>query len=125
MDKQVDECRQQYQDKQEQYDTDLAKHLEQLKEEIVEEREARAKLRPPSQTTSVGSSVVIYPPETSSLSDLGDSPTHASGEGSPTLAFDSPTHALGEGESGEASEGDNTGDQQERQETKASEVADS
>ncbi len=59
----MDECRKSYQEKHKAYDVDQAKHINQFKEDIQSEREGRDKLRPPSQTTSVGSSVTIFPSE--------------------------------------------------------------
>ena len=62
LDKQVKDCRKQFHDKQDVYDTDHSKQVEQLKEEIRSECEAREKLRTPSRT-SIGSSITIFPPE--------------------------------------------------------------
>ena len=62
LDKQVKDCRKQFHDKQDVYDTEHSKQVEQLKEEIRSECEAREKLRTPSRT-SVGSSITIFPPE--------------------------------------------------------------
>ncbi len=79
MDRQVEECRRSYHKKQEQYDTEQSKHVELLKEEIQTEREGREKLRPPSQATSVGSSVTIFPPEAQLSEESGSPPTEDEG----------------------------------------------
>ena len=74
MDRQVEECRRSYHEKQEQYDNEQSKHVELLKEKIQTEREAREKLRPPSQATSVGSSITIFPPEAQLSEESGSPP---------------------------------------------------
>ena len=89
----MEDCRRQFHEKQEQYDADHATQVEQLKEDIRQEREAREKLRPPSQTTSVGSSVTLFPPEAQSV----DSSSAEGSGGGVSPVQEEPPADMGEG----------------------------
>lgn len=85
MDKHVEECREQFQNKQELYDTNHSKLLKQLKEEIRIECEAREKLCSSSRTTSAHSSITSFHLESNLSQDTNGASNSTSPEQDKTM----------------------------------------
>ena len=114
----MEDCRRQFHEKQEQYDTDHAEQTEQLKEDIRHEREAREKLRPPSQTTSLGSSVTLFPLEAQSVES---SSAEGSGGGVSPVQEEPPADMESEGGKEDVVQSEAEGEMQQHSDTVDSE----